>query len=168
MKKYIYLVFILAILMTSIFFMSELFVKDIRKVALSNNNISTFNKYLLREEYEISMPSGWEVKEKAVEDNKEFEIEFITKNIDGSIFILNGEIEEAINYAYNIYGRESEEGFEMNKWNYARRVEDNKREKYYFQEYSEGKVLIIKYSYENGRVKDSINIVFDEIINSIK
>ena len=96
------------------------------------------------------------------------QIEFITKNIDGSIFILNGEIEEAINYAYNIYGRESEEEFEMNKWNYARRVEDNKREKYYFQEYSEGKVLIIKYSYENGRVKDSMNIVFDEIINSIK
>lgn len=142
--------------------------KDIRKVALSNNYVNTFNKYLLREEYEISMPSEWEVEEKAVEEEKEFQVDFKTKNIDGSFFILNGEIEDALNEAYNIYGEEAKDSFEISKWNYARRVEDNKWEKYYFEPYSEGKILIVKYSYKKGKVKDSMNIVFDEIINSIK
>ena len=154
--------------MISISFMSSIFVEDIRDVALSNNYVNTFKQYLLREEYEISMPSEWEVKEKAVQKDKEFEIEFKTKNIDGNLLILNGEIEEILSEVYNLYGEESKTSFEIDKWNYARRVEDNKREKYYFSSYSKGKFLIVKYSYKEGKLKDSIDIVFDEIINSIK
>ena len=167
-KKYIYLIFLLAILMISISFMSNIFAEDIKKVALSNNYVNTFKKYLLREEYEISMPSEWEVKEKAVQEDKEFEIEFETKNIDGNLLILNGEIEKVLSEISNLYGKEAMMSFEINRWNYARRVEDNRREKYYFKSYSEGKILIVKYSYKESKLKDSIDIVFDEIINSIR
>lgn len=154
--------------MISISFMSNIFAEDIKKVALSNNYVNTFKKYLLREEYEISMPSEWEVKEKAVQEDKEFEIEFETKNIDGNLLILNGEIEKVLSEISNLYGKEAMMSFEINRWNYARRVEDNRREKYYFKSYSEGKILIVKYSYKESKLKDSIDIVFDEIINSIR
>lgn len=167
-KKYIYLIFLLACLMISISFMGKIFVKDIRKVALSNNYVSTFNKYLLREEYEISIPSEWEVKEKPGKDEKEFELEFKAKNIEGSFFILNGEIEEVLDEAYSFYKEKSQGSFEIDKWNQVTAVEDNKENKYYFKQYSEGKVSIVKYSYKKGKIKDSMNVVFDEIINSIK
>ena len=42
--------------------MKNLFINDIRKVAISNNNIEEFDVYLLREgKYKISLPIGWEI-----------------------------------------------------------------------------------------------------------
>ena len=42
--------------------MKNLFINDIRKVAISNNNIEQFDVYLLREgKYKISLPIGWEI-----------------------------------------------------------------------------------------------------------
>ena len=168
-KRYFYLIFLLATLMVSISFMSKIFAKDIRKVAMSNNYIDSFDKYLLREEYEISMPSEWEVKEIYEEDgNKEFEIEFKTNNIDGSLLILNGDIEDVYSEIGDLYGEDAKDIFKINEWNYVKRVEDNSREKYYFKSYSEGKILIVKYSYNESKLKDSIDIVFEEIIYSIR
>ena len=103
--------------MISISSMSNIFEEDIRKVALSNNYVSTFKKYLLREEYEISMPSEWDVKEKAVQEDKEFEIEFESENIDGSLLILNGEIEKVLSEISNLYGEESITSFEIKSQN---------------------------------------------------
>ena len=37
---------------------------------------------------------------------------------------------------------------------------------YYIRDYSEGKVLIIKFSYDEGKEKKSIKIVFDYIAMS--
>lgn len=155
--------------MVSISFMSKVFEKDIRKVALSNNYVKSFNEYLLREEYKISMPSEWEVKEIYEEDgNKDFEIKFKAKDIDGNLLILNGDIEDVYSEIGDLYGEDSKDIFKINEWNYGKRVEDNSREKYYFKSYSEGKILIVKYSYNKIKLKDSIDIVFEDIINSVK
>ena len=124
----------MAILMVVIILMKNLFIKDIEKIAISNNNIESFNRHVLGEgKYSFSLPSGWGID--------------IYNNIKGNI-IRSKTIED-------IY-----------KWKFITESDEKVISNYYIRDYSEGKVLIIKFSYNEGKEKKSIKIVFDHIAMS--
>nr|WP_286173072.1 hypothetical protein [Caproiciproducens sp. MSJ-32] len=149
--------------------MSTLFVEDIKEVAISNNNIENFNYCLLREgSYKILLPENWIIEENQPYSDKELEADFSdNKNIEGSIIILERDLEEVIDLVLN-----EEEGKILRSsnedWNVVEINKDNYINKYYIKQYSEGKVLIIKYSYKKGKIKNSMKVVFDKISNSFQ
>ena len=53
-------------------------------------------------------------------------------------------------------------------WNIVEVNRDNYINKYYIKQYSEGKVLVVKYSYQKGKIKNSMKVVFDKISNSFQ
>jgi len=168
-KKIIYLMSLLSFLMLTILGMKNLFIEDIKEVAISNNNIEKFNYYLLGEgNYKILLPEDWVIKENHPNSNKELDVDFSdNKNIEGEVFILERDLEESINFVLNEdYGeifRNSNED-----WNIVEVNRDNYINKYYIKQYSEGKVLVVKYSYQKGKIKNSMKVVFDKISNSFQ
>jgi hypothetical protein len=170
-KKKIYIIVLLVFLMFLILCMKNLFINDIREVAISNNNIEKFNDHLLREgKYKISLPEGWEIDEKNSNYNSDINISFNDKNnINGSISIIEGNIEEVIKgIAIRDYSIKVIDDYDYT-WNIIC-INDKKsiNNKYYLRKYSEGKVLMIKYSYKVGKEKNSINVVFDTIAKSFE
>lgn len=165
-KKKVYLITLLVFLIILIVCMKGLFVNDIRKVAISNNNIENFDVYLLREgKYKVSLPEGWEIDDNS---NNDVNIDFNDGNdIYGNISIANGEIESICKDITS-----SKDDIKIvendNTWYIINKKEDNTINKYYLRDYSEGKVLMIKYSYIKGREKNSINVVFDYISKSFQ
>jgi len=168
-KKIFFLISLLSFLMLIILGMSNIFIEDIREVAISNNNIDSFNYHVLGEgSYKVLLPEDWIVEENYSNFDKELDVDFSNKqNIEGNIIILEGDLEEAIKLMLN------EETGEMLRnsnedWNIVELNKDNYINKYYIKQYSEGKVLIIKYSYKKGKVKNSMKVVFDKISNSFQ
>ncbi|MBE6053444.1 MAG: hypothetical protein E7212_05935 [Clostridium sartagoforme] len=166
MNKKIYTITLLVILMFLITSMRNLFITDIKKVAISNNNIESFNKYILREgKYSLSLPEGWDIDSKSNDSSDIITTFNNNEDIYGSISIMNIDKESIYK---NIKGdtksiRVIEEDY---KW--INIIEGNGKNisNYYVRDYSEGKVLIIKFSYTEGKEKNSIKIVFDYIANS--
>ena len=165
-NKRIYTITLLIFLMFSITVMSQFFVKDIKQYALANNNAEKFNRYILREgKYSFSLPEEWNI-----EDVNNASSDIIVNfnkgdRIYGDISIVEGNLMNSCN---NITDEKDnievfEEGY---KWNVITLNKDGYTSRYYLREYSEGKVLIIKFSYKDVREKDSIKIVFDNIAMS--
>lgn len=165
-KKKIYIITLMVFLMFLIVCMKNLFINDIRKVAISNNNIEEFDVYLLREgKYKISLPIGWEIDDNS---NSYININFTDgKDIHGNIFITNDEIESICN-DITINKDDIKIVEDDSTWYIINKKEDDTINKYYLRNYSEGKVLMIKYSYIKGKEKNSINVVFDNISKSFQ
>lgn len=166
MNKKIYTITLMVVLMFSIASMRNLFIRDIKKVAISNNNIEKFNKHILREgKYSFSLPEGWDI-DSTNNDSKDIIVTFNNKgNIYGNISIMDGDLD----YIYkNIDGnidsnKTIEEGY---RWTIITTSNEKIISNYYIRNCSEGKVLIIKFSYKDGKEKNSIKIVFDRIAMS--
>jgi hypothetical protein len=156
--------------MLTIFGMKNLFIEDIRKVAISNNNIEKFNGYSLGEgKHKILLPEGWMIEENQISSSKELDAALTNQmNIEGSICILDGDLEYTINQIINNNSNESVVKKLDNNWNIVIVNSNNYINKYYLREYSEGKVLIIKYYYKEGKIKNSMNVVFEVICNSFE
>lgn len=168
-KKKIYIIALLVILMFIIVCMKNLFIQDIKEVAISNNNIKNFDEYLLGEgEYKVSLPEGWEIDKKIKSFNGDININFSDNdNIEGNISIEKGNIEDISFSITN--SKENIKIIEDNYiWHIINVVNNKTINKYYLRSYSEGKVLIIKYSYIKEKEKNSINVVFDSISMSFK
>lgn len=168
MNKRIYTITLLVVLMFSITLMRGLFIKDIKEVALSNNNIEKFNKHVLREgKYSFLLPEGWDIDSES-NLNSDINIAFNNrKNICGNVSIVNGDLNDIIKSITkdNDNTKAIEEGYE---WNIVSLDEGKETNKYYLRNYSEGKVLILKFSYNRYREKNSIKVVFDSIAMSFK
>ena len=168
MNKRIYTITLLVVLMFSITLMRGLFIKDIKEVALSNNNIAKFNEHVLREgKYSFSLPEGWDIDSES-NLNSDINIAFNNrKNICGNVSIVNGDLNDIIKSITkdNDNTKAIEEGYE---WNIVSLDEGNETNKYYLRNYSEGKVLILKFSYNRCKEKNSIKVVFDSIAMSFK
>ncbi len=166
MNKKVYTIILTAILMVVIVLMKNLFIRDIEEIAISNNNIESFNKNILREgKYSFSLPSGWYIDN--VNNEKDDIIATFNnmEDIYGSISIVNSDIETIYrNIKGDIISSKNIE--DIYKWNLI--VESNEKNisNYYIRDYSEGKVLIIKFSYREGKEKKSIKVVFDYIAMS--
>ena len=155
MNKKVYTIILMAILMVVIVLMKNLFIKDIEKIAISNNNIESFNRYVLGEgRYSFSLPNGWDIDNT---NNK--------KDIYGSISIVNSNMSTIYN---NIKGNiiSSKNIEDIYDWKFVAVSDEKFISNYYIRDYSEGKVLIIKFSYDEGKEKKSIKIVFDYIAMS--
>jgi hypothetical protein len=154
--------------MFSITLMRDLFIKDIKEIALSNNNIEKFNKYVLREgKYSFSLPEGWDIDSES-DLNSDINISFNNmNNIHGNISIVDGDLN---NLTKNITKDNDNTKVidEDYRWNVITISENNKTNRYYLRNYSEGKVLILKFSYNRGKEKNSIKVVFDYIAMSFK
>ena len=62
MNRKVYTIILMGILMVVIVLMKNLFIKDIEKIAISNNNIDSFNRCVLGEgKYSFSLPNGWDI-----------------------------------------------------------------------------------------------------------
>ena len=168
MNKRIYTITLLVVLMFSITLMRGLFIKDIKEVALSNNNIEKFNKHVLREgKYSFLLPEGWDIDSES-NLNSDINIAFNNrKNICGNVSIVNGDLNDIMKSITkdNDNTKAIEEGYE---WNIVSLDEGKETNKYYLRNYSEGKVLILKFSYNRCKEKNSIKVVFDSIAMSFK
>ncbi|WP_430850001.1 hypothetical protein [Clostridium nigeriense] len=168
MNKKIYTITLLVILMFSITLMRNIFIKDIKEVALSNNNTEKFNEHVLREgKYSFSLPEGWDIDSES-ELNSDINISFSNKNnIYGNISIVDGDLNNLTkNIAKDNDNTKVTDG--DYKWNVITLSENNETNKYYLRNYSDGKVLILKFSYNKGKEKNSIKVVFDYIAMSFK
>lgn len=146
--------------------MSQFFLKDIKQYALSNNDAEKFNIHILREgKYSFSLPEGWNIEDINDVDGDIF-VSFNKGNrIHGNATIIDGDLKNSCN---NITNEEDnikvfEEGY---KWNVITLKDNSYTSRYYLRDYSEGKVLILKFSYKDIRERDSIKIVFDNIAMS--
>lgn len=168
MNKRIYTITLLVVLMFSITLMRGLFIKDIKEVALSNNNIEKFNKHVLREgKYSFLLPEGWDIDSES-NLNSDINVAFNNrKNICGNVSIVNGDLNDIMKSITkdNDNTKAIEEGYE---WNIVSLDEGKETNKYYLRNYSEGKVLILKFSYNRCKEKNSIKVVFDSIAMSFK
>ena len=169
-KKKIYIMALLLFLMFLILCMKNLFINDIRKVAISNNNIEKFNDHLLREgKYKVSLPEDWEIDEENTSYDSDINIIFNNKNnISGNISIIAGDVKDITeNIAANDAKIIVVDDYDYT-WNIVSINKEKFINKYYIRKYSEGKVLIIKYFYKSGKEKNSINVVFDTISKSFQ
>ncbi len=166
MNKKVYTIILMVVLMLVIVFMKNLFLEDIQRIAISNNNIEKFNNHILREgEYSFSLPEGWEI-DSINSESSHIIVTFNNKeDVYGSISILNkdvnniyADIEGDINNSKII-----KDTFE---WNVITEIDGKNISEYYIRDYSEGKVLIIKFSYIEGNSKESIKAVFNYIAMS--
>jgi len=168
MNKKIYTITLLVILMFSITLMRDLFIKDIKEVALSNNNTENFNEHVLREgKYSFLLPEGWDIDSES-DLNSDININFNNrKNIYGNISIVDGDLNDLTKNITkdNDNTKVIDEDY---KWNVITLSENNETNMYYLRNYSDGKVLILKFSYNTGKEKNSIKVVFDYIAMSFK
>lgn len=167
-KKVIYIISLLLILMLTINGMRYLFIEDIKQVAISNN-VEGFNDHLLSlGNHKIRLPIGWELNDNTSDIGDTNVLFGNGININGKISIVNGELEDYVERYEDL----SSEIVDLEGSNYYWRIADKNEEtniiKYYLTQYSEGKVLIVEYSYNKGKIKNSMKIVFDEISDSFK
>ena len=146
--------------------MRNLFIGDIKKVAISNNNIEKFNKHELREgKYSFSLPEGWDI-DSLNNDSSDIIATFNNnEDIYGSISIMNIDIDSIYN---NIKGNTKSIRIIEENYKWINITESNGKNisNYYIRDYSEGKVLIFKFSYTKAKEKNSIKVVFEYIANS--
>lgn len=177
-KKQIYILSLLLSLMFILVCMQQFFSEDIKKVALRNNGVNKFSEYKLNEgEYKVLLPGEWIVEEGMENvDETELEIRFNSDKIEGNITILNNldSINKVdIRIFQNIHNKKYYEyksnGVSWNVINYeVKENSNNFRNKCYFREDSEGKVILINFKYDDSKSKPSIEVVFEEIVDNFR
>ena len=164
-NKKLYTITLMLIFMIIIILISNLFENKIKNVALSNNNIDGFINYKISSDkvYSISLPNGWRISE-TVKNNDKFYLKINgLEDILCEVEIIDGDLEKNILNQKKYYSIKNE-----NDWKVLEVNNYNNVEKFYIKDYSEGKILILKFSYNKNKQKDSIDIVFDIIANSFK
>lgn len=176
-KKQVYILSLLVSLMVILMFMQQFFSEDIKMVAMRNNGVKNFSQYRLDEgKYKVLLPGEWTIEEsKENIDDKELEVKFNSDKIEGSINILNNlnsidEVDKEVfkdvkNKKYYVY---NENEVLWNVIDYEAKESNNIRSKCYFREYSEGKVILINFKYDNSKYKPSMEVVFEEIVNNFR
>lgn len=159
-------------------YMQQLFSEDIRKVAMRNNGASELSEYKLSEgEYKVLLPKEWSVEERRENiDGKELEVQFNSGKIEGEILMLNDldSISEVDKSLFKNFNNRKYYRYEINEvsWNvldYEVYENSNKfKNKCYFREYSEGKVILISFRYDEGKFKPSMEVVFEEIVGNFR
>lgn len=151
--------------MIIIILISNLFKDKIKNVALLNNNIDKFIDYNIGTDKisTISIPSGWDISETIIDNNRFYLKINGSKDILCEVEIINGSLDE------NILNQEKNYNIDKrNDWNVFNVNNYNNIKKCYIKNYSEGKILILKFSYNKNKQKNSIDTVFDFIADSIK
>lgn len=164
-SKKLYTITLMLIFMVIIILISSLFKDKIKNVALSNNNIDKFIEYNIGTDKisTISIPIGWSISETSTNNDRFYLKINGLKDIVCEVEIINGSLEK------NILNQEKYYSIgKVNDWNVFNINKYNNIEKCYIKNYSEGKILILKFSYNKNKQKESIDIVFDFIANSIK
>lgn len=166
LNKKLYTITLIVILMLVIVVMSDLFKAKIEYVAVSNNNIEEFHEYILNEgEHIILLPEQWEIN-KVNKINSNFYLEFSNKeDIVCEVRIIDGVLED---FTSMLLEKKSNNLEEIGEWNIIKVSEKSDIDKYYIKNYSEGKILILKFSYNDIKEKDGIDIVFNIIANNFK
>lgn len=177
-KKQIYILSLLLSLMVVLILMQRFFLEDIRKVAMRNNGVKEFFEYKLKEgEYKVLLPMEWSVEESREDiDEKEIEIEFNSDKVEGNITILNNtySIKEMDASMFLDITNKKHYGYKSNGvyWDVIdyEVLENNNtfKNKCYFREYSEGKVILISFEYAKSKAKPSIEVVFEEIVDNFR
>jgi len=177
-KKKIYILSLLLSLMVVLVFMQQIFSEDIRKVAMRNNGIKDFSEYKLNEgEYKVLLPREWSIEERRENiGENELEVKFNSDKIEGNIIILNdiNSMEELNTIVFQNLNNKKHYGYESNgvSWNVIDyEVKENSnmfRNKCYFREYSEGKVILIIFKYDDSKYKPSMEVVFEEIVDNFR
>ena len=177
-KKQIYILSLLLSLMVVLIFMQQFFSEDIRKVAMRNNGIKNFTEYKLNEgRYKVLLPREWSIEDRRENiGENELEVEFNSDKIKGNIIILNdiNSIEEVNTIIFQNLNNKKYYGYKSNgvSWNVVDyEVKENGytfRNKCYFREYSEGKVILISFRYDEGKFKPSMEVVFEEIVGNFR
>lgn len=165
-NKKLYTITLLVVLMFTIILMSQFFVKDIKQYALSNNNAERFNMHILREgKYSFLLPEGWTIEDVNNDDSDIFVSFNKEDRIHGSVTIIEENLKKSFNDITNEENniKVFDEDY---KWYVITLKKDSYTNKYYLRDYSEGKVLILQFSYKDIREKESIKIVFNEIAMS--
>jgi rRNA maturation endonuclease Nob1 len=147
-------------------------------VALRNNEVKDFYEYKLSEEkYKVLLPSNWSVEEVRENiDGKELELKFNSDKIDGKITILNNlnSINEIDEIMFKNANNKKYYGYENSvvSWNVIEyEVKENNnisKNKCYFRENNEGKVILINFKYNNSKCKPSMEVVFEEIVDNFR
>ena len=133
--------------------------KRVRVIHKENSGVSGEGRY------SFSLPNGWDIDN--TNNKKDNIIATINnkKDIYGSISIVNSNMSTIYN---NIKGNiiSSKNIEDIYDWKFVAVSDEKIISNYYIRDYSEGKVLIIKFSYDEGKEKKSIKIVFDYIAMS--
>ncbi|MGL5086519.1 MAG: hypothetical protein ACRC68_12510 [Clostridium sp.] len=176
-KKQIYILSLLISLMFVLACMQQIFSEDIRKVAFRNNGVKNFAQYSVNKgEYRVVLPEEWLVEEEESIDDKEIDVKFNSHKIQGDIKILNNLdsisevdsklLKDVINKKYYEY---KSNGVSWKVIEYQVKDNDNTFEnKSYYREFSEGKVILINFKYMDKKIKPSMKIILDEIINNFR
>ncbi|MEG0856487.1 MAG: hypothetical protein RSG52_08405 [Terrisporobacter sp.] len=177
-KKRLYILSLLLSLMVVIICMQQLFSKDIKKVALRNNGVKSFSEYNINEgDYKISLPENWLIEEGRENiGDKELEVNFNSDKVEGNIKILNKSysMEEVDTKIFNNVNNKkhykyNRDGLSWNVIDYEVKENSNTfRNKCYVRKYSEGKVILINFKYNDSKSKPSIEVVFEEIVNNFR
>lgn len=144
---------------------SNLFKDKIENVALLNNNVDRFIEYKIGNDkvHTVLLPNGWNISETSI-SKEEFYLKINgLKDIVCEVEIINGSLEENILNKEKYYSIKK-----INDWNVFEINNHNNIEKCYIKNYSEGKILILKFSYNKNKQKESIDIVFDFIANGFR
>lgn len=164
-NKKLYTITLILILMTIIILISDLFENKIKNIALSNNNIYEFINYKINSDkvHSISLPNGWRISE-TNKNNDKFYLKINgLEDILCEVEIIDGDLEKNVLNQKEYYSVKNQNGWKILEVNNYNNIE-----KLYIKNYSEGKILILKFSYNKNEQKDSIDIVFDIIANSFK
>lgn len=177
-KNRIYILSLLLSLMVVIVCMQQFFSEDAKKVALRNNGVKNFSEYKLNEgQYKILLPEEWLIEERRENiGDKELEVKFNSGKVEGYITILNKfySMKEVDTEIFKNVSNKKHYGYKSNgvSWDVIDyEVEENGnafRNKCYYREYSEGKVILINFKYDDGKSKPSMEVVFEEIVDNFR
>lgn len=177
-KKQIYILSLLLSLMVVLVCMQKFFSEDIKKVALRNNGVNNFSEYTLNKgEYKVLLPGEWLVEERRENvDEKELEVKFNSDKIEGNITILNNlnSINKVDTMKFQNVNNKKHYGYKSNgvSWSVIDyEVKENSntfRNKCYYREDSEGKVILINFKYDDSKSKPSMEVVFEEIVDNFR
>lgn len=177
-KKKVYIFTVLLSLMFILVCMQQLFKENVRKIALSNNNIRAFRELNVGDgKYQVLLPETWSIDERNKNiDGIEFEATINDNNkINGTISILD-RIKEIDNIPdtifkdvksedYNVY---DEYGIKWHVLEYKMPNDDEYKNICYFRKYSRGKILIINFHFDESEYKPSIKVAFDKVAEGFK
>ncbi|MPQ42206.1 hypothetical protein [Clostridium tarantellae] len=185
-RKQLGVTLILICLMIIMLTGEKLFNNDIKKVALTNNNIGNLNRYnALEGSISYSLPDTWDVEEKKYPGNYiVYDNNFVSEEMGilGYVQILNTKksIEELVNADKEKLKDKSINKYECNEdkingENITKvfyNEKSNKEKLYlnviYYKQLSEGQVLKVLFSSSEDKYKEDYNTIYQVILDSFE